>query len=443
MNGFRTAAGNGVVEDNSAGIGSQRNKGSCHRQRNNCDGVTQCPGQTFRVFHFNLDGIRTGYKVLGNVDGAVTLFHVQSRHARTVDGDRTNARTVVVAVFVSGCVLEAQQDRTAAGSGQHAAVQQILEGNKVAGRAGATTAASAGERAKRPHHHFICGGHIKVAVFDISTVYLFQQRVVDDIALTLKIIGLLPCCSRVTFCIAGSDACGGGLCLRVLGLSDSIIGDLPCSFFQRLNLHVIGFLRRGYQNQIIVQRFLKRRKITDSFIRHRLYLLFGSLLDHKIKDEKNVEGELPLSDSTQGESVHLNVDGQPVKCGQLFSAGSKGFGVGITTDGFAILRILLNGVVPHLSIGGQRICQSVNILDDAISGECGNRVAKLFQLPEAIQSLNSLRIGHGHLHYGASLTLFQNGFAEGTTVINDDTLFDVALTAGNVRTFSTIFGCIH
>ena len=278
-----------------------------------CEGLAIAVG----VLNGELDRVRAcGGEVLRNVEGAIALRHRLCSYLRPVDAPC--CRAVAGWLFVGsigGCPVEFDLDGRAVHHGERPRGQLIDNSDQGASVSSAATSTAARERPQRADNDLVVSGHIQVAVLNIGVVNLALYGGFQVVEIFGELIDGCDSFRRVQKRLL--RACGGflrrvrGLCCRLcvgrclrrlrfgllrlsfgsFGGLQGLVGHTGCelgggfgglrcrsgavcvalhSHLEGAEFHVIGFAFGRDKQEIVVLCFLKRRKISDSFVSHVL-----------------------------------------------------------------------------------------------------------------------------------------------------------------------------
>ena len=276
-----------------------------------CEGLAIAVG----VLNGELDRVRAcGGEVFRNVEGAIALRHRLCSYLRPVDAPC--CRAIAGGLFVGsigGRPVEFDLDGRAVHHGERPRGQLIDNSDQGASVSAATSAAR--EWPQRADNDLVVSGHIQVTVLNIGVVNLALYGSFQVVEIFGELIDGCDGFRRVQKRLL--RACGGflrrvrGLCCRlcvgrclrrfrfgILRLSfgsfgglQGLVGHTGCelgggfgglrcrsgavcvalhSRLEGAEFHVIGFAFGRDKQEIVVLCFLKRRKISDSFVSHVL-----------------------------------------------------------------------------------------------------------------------------------------------------------------------------
>ena len=280
------------------------------------DGPSEGLAVAVGVLNGELDRIRAcGGEVLRNVEGAIALRHRLCSYLRPVDAPC--CRAIASGLFVGsigGRPVEFDLDGHAVHHGERPR-GQLIDNSDQGASVSAATSAAARERPQRADNDLVVSGHIQVAVLNIGVVNLALYGSFQVVEIFGELIDGCDGFRRVQKRLL--RACGGflrrvrGLCCRfcvgrclrrlrfgILRLSfgsfgglQGLVGHTGCelgggfgglrcrsgavcvalhSRLEGAEFHVISFAFGRDKQEIVVLCFLKRRKISDSFVSHVL-----------------------------------------------------------------------------------------------------------------------------------------------------------------------------
>ena len=277
-----------------------------------CEGLVIAVG----VLNGELDRVcACGGEILRGVEGAIALRHRLCSYLRPVDAPRCRAvaRGLLVG-SIGGRPVEFDLDGRAVHHGE-CPRGQLIDDTDYGTDVPAATSAATGERPQRADNDLVVGGHIQIAVLNVGVVNLALYGGLQVVEIFGEFIDGCDGLRRVQKRLL--RACGGflrgvsglrrrlcvGCCLRRLRFGVLRLGFSSFSGFQGLvrytgcelgggfcglrcrsgavcvalhgllegaEFHVIGFAFGRDKQEIVVLCFLKRRKISDSFVSHVL-----------------------------------------------------------------------------------------------------------------------------------------------------------------------------
>ena len=280
------------------------------------DGPSEGLAVAVGVLNGEFDRIRAcGGEVLRNVEGAIALRHRLCSYLRPVDAPC--CRAIAGGLFVGsigGRPVEFDLDGHAVHHGERPR-GQLIDNSDQGASVSAATSATAREWPQRADNDLVVSGHIQVAVLNIGVVNLALYGSFQVVEIFGELIDGCDGFRRVQKRLL--RACGGflrrvrGLCCRLcvgrclrrlrfgllrlsfggFGGLQGLVGHTGCelgggfgglrcrsgavcvalhSRLEGAEFHVIGFAFGRDKQEIVVLCFLKRRKISDSFVSHVL-----------------------------------------------------------------------------------------------------------------------------------------------------------------------------
>ena len=280
------------------------------------DGPSEGLAVAVGVLNGELDRVRAcGGEVFRNVEGAIALRHRLCSYLRPVDAPC--CRAIAGGLFVGsigGRPVEFDLDGRAVHHGERPR-GQLIDNPDQGASVPAASSAAARERPQRADNDLVVSSHIQVAVLNIGVVNLALYGSFQVVEIFGELIDGCDGFRRVQKRLL--RACGGflrrvrGLCCRlcvgrclrrfrfgILRLSfgsfgglQGLVGHTGCelgggfgglrcrsgavcvalhSRLEGAEFHVIGFAFGRDKQEIVVLCFLKRRKISDSFVSHVL-----------------------------------------------------------------------------------------------------------------------------------------------------------------------------
>ena len=280
------------------------------------DGPSEGLAVAVGVLNGEFDRIRAcGGEVLRNVEGAIALRHRLCSYLRPVDAPC--CRAIAGGLFVGsigGRPVEFDLDGHAVHHGERPR-GQLIDNSDQGASVSAATSATAREWPQRADNDLVVSSHIQVAVLNIGVVNLALYGSFQVVEIFGELIDGCDGFRRVQKRLL--RACGGflrrvrGLCCRLcvgrclrrlrfgllrlsfgsFGGLQGLVGHTGCelgggfgglrcrsgavcvalhSRLEGAEFHVIGFAFGRDKQEIVVLCFLKRRKISDSFVSHVL-----------------------------------------------------------------------------------------------------------------------------------------------------------------------------
>ena len=317
VNGLRTLSGG--CETHSKRAGPVESKGAeipCQIIGGHGNGPSEGLAIAVGVLNGELDRVRAcGGEILRGVEGAIALRHRLCSYLRPVDAPRCRAVAGGLLVgSIGGRPVEFDLDSRAVHHGERPR-GQLIDNSDQGASVSAAASTTARERTQRADNDFIISGHVQIAILDVGVVNLALYggfQVVEIFGKLIDGCDGLRCVQKRLLRARGGFLRGvRGLrrCLRVgcrlrrlrfgflrlgfgcFGCFQGLVrhagcelgggfGGLRCrsgavcvalhSLLEGAEFHVIGFVFGRDKQEIVVLCFLKRRKISDSFVSHVL-----------------------------------------------------------------------------------------------------------------------------------------------------------------------------